>query len=181
MNRFPHLKRSSLWPAALILALPLNAVAAAPSEHDIKAAYLLNILKLVHRKEAPVERKVLTMCLLTPGPVEQPLRALESSIIGSRKLRIRTIQKDENLRSCEVVFLGRSSGQQAALRWANSLGLLTLGNDVDFIPMSGMVALLVEGRKIVVEVNAESVRNPDWVFSSHLLEIARIASQDGFR
>jgi hypothetical protein len=128
-----------------------------------------------------MDRHILTMCLLTPGPVEQPLRALESSVIDGRKLKIRSIRKEEDLRTCEVVFFGRSSGEQAMLNRANSQGVLTVGNDVAFVPMSGMVGLVVEGRRIVVEVNGEAVRSPDGTFSSHLLEIARVTNQGGIQ
>ncbi|MBC8167921.1 MAG: DUF4154 domain-containing protein, partial [Bryobacteraceae bacterium] len=62
------------------------------------------------------------------------------------------------------------------LATARATGILTMGNDREFLPLSGMVALIVENRRVVVEVNSLAIKHSVWVFSSHLLEIARLTS-----
>lgn len=157
------------------LALSHSAMALpAVTEYDLKAAYLLNVLKFAERKSGPREPEFITLCLLAPGPIEKPLGALSNSVVRGRKLRVRPIGSHGDLRGCEVVFIGRSSGHRAMLEKANALGSLTIGNDAEFVPMSGMISLIVENRRIVVEVNQQAVHGRDWVLSSHLLEIARI-------
>ena len=59
------------------------------------------------------------------------------------------------------------------LNKATSMGLFTVGNDADFVPSGGMAALVVESRKIVLEVNSSIASNTGWSISSHLLEVAR--------
>jgi hypothetical protein len=155
-------------------AISLSAV----TEYDLKAAYLLNILKFTETKAAPRDNAFITLCLLAPGPIEKPLEALENSLVRGRKLRVRPIMTQAELQGCEVVFIGRSPGHQAMLEKANALGALTIGNDAEFVPMSGMMALIVENRRVVVEINQRAIRGRDWVISSYLLEIARITGED---
>ena len=172
---------------AISAILVLLAVMARPSvsiagttDQDVRAAYLINILRLSHRKSPPpVSSPDLTLCLYRPGAIEQPLQALENSVVQGRKLRIRNIKKPE-IAGCDVVFFGETSGAEPALARAQSLGILTIGNDAEFIAISGMVALIVENRRMVVEIGQAAVRQGSWVFSSHLLEIARV-TQEGVR
>ena len=158
----------------LQLACSHASIAAAATESDLKAAYLINVLKLVHRKEPPADRGSMTLCLVAAGTLEQSMRAVEGSIIGGRKLKLLILRRDSEMRGCEAIFLGRTAGLRSTMDRARTLGLLTVGSDADFIPMSGMISLLVEGRKIVVEVNGDAIKTADWVFSSHLLEVARM-------
>ena len=160
---------------ALLQLSGSSAHATGPAaENDLKAAYLVNVLKLVHRKELPVGLDSFVLCLGSAGGMEPSIRALEGRLIGGRKLKLRGLQKDDDLRSCEAIFLGRTAGYRPHLTRASRLGLLTIGSDVEFIASAGMVSLVVEGRKIVVEVNGDTIKDPNWVFSSHLLEVARV-------
>lgn len=161
--------------ASVILFMAIGAAApmrSGPTEHDVKAAYVINILRFAERRSSAAAGD-LTLCLFGAGLMEQPLVDLENSTVRGRKLKIRTIARSD-IAGCEAIFFGRSSGAESALAKAQSLGILTIGNDSEFIPMSGMLALVVENRRIVVEVSQSAVRNQQWVLSSHLLEIARV-------
>lgn len=160
--------------AILQMSLPLAHATGPATGGDIKAAYLVNVLKRVHRQELPVGLDSLVLCLGSAGGVERSIQALEGSLIGGRKLKLRGLQKDDDPRSCEAIFLGRTAGYQPLLKRAHRLGLLTIGSDADFIAAAGMVSLVVEGRKVVVEVNGDSIKDANWAFSSHLLEVSRV-------
>jgi YfiR/HmsC-like len=170
MGRALHL-RFALCGLVLVHAM---ASGSAVTEHDLKAAYLLNVLKFAERRSGPVDPEYLTLCLVAPGPIEKPLGTLGDSGVRGRKLRVRLVGPGRDLQGCEVVFVGRSSGHRPLLDKANALGILTIGNDSEFVAMSGMMALIVENRRILVEINRHAVKGGDWVISSHLLEIARI-------
>jgi hypothetical protein len=166
----------SIRALALSLAIFLTGVClATPTEYEIKAAYLLNVLKLVERKAPPGDRVWLTLCLVSPGPTGGPLLALENSPVRGRKLRVRRIEGIAGIEDCEVVFFGRSTGSQSLVAKANTLGVLTVGNDSDFVGISGAIALLVENRRVVIEVNERASKHGDWTISSQLLEMARMA------
>jgi hypothetical protein len=131
-------------------------------------------LRLTERRTAAT-RSDFVLCIVAAGAVERPLRILEGTAIRGRKLVIRRVD-DDNLARCEAVFFGRSSGAESILAKAETLGLLTVGNDSDFVPSSGMVALVVENRRIVIELNRQALKSGEWGFSSHLLELVRLAS-----
>jgi len=167
--------------AAVLLAMAVSVWATAsvraavPSEEDVKAAYVVNILRLVEPR-SPVVANELVLCLLNAGPIEPPLRILEGTVIRGRKLRIRTAAKGDTA-GCQVLFFGRSSGFESVVSKANSEGHLTLGNDSEFLSMAGMIALVVENRRVVVVIDRSAIQSGDWRFSSHLLEIARLSSR----
>lgn len=160
--------------------MPLLSVrasnATAITEHEVKAAYVVNILKLTERKTPLVGANTqdLVVCVHAAGPVDAPLRSLEGTVIRGRKLKLLSAKGD--LKSCEAIVIGRTAGQEALLAKATAEGLLTVGMDETFLARNGMVALLVENRRVVVEINRVSVEGSDWRFSSHLLEIARFSN-----
>ena len=59
---------------------------------------------------------------------------------------------------------------------ASVLGVLTIGQDHDFLTRGGLVALLVQNRRVIVEVNRLAIDGGQWRFSSHLLEIAHVSN-----
>ena len=52
------------------------------------------------------------------------------------------------------MFFGESSGAaDGVLAKAHTLGILTIGSGAEFLPLSGMVALVIENRRMVVEIS----------------------------
>ena len=155
-----------------ILSPGLAALAASgASESDVKAAYVLNILRLTQRKE-PTGNE-LHLCMLRAGVLEPALQALDGTLILGRRLKARTTQKGQ-IEGCDVLFFGELSGVAATLSRAHAMGMLTIGSDDKFLAMSGMVSLVMEHRRIVVQINQAALKSPVWLFSSHLLEVARV-------
>ncbi|MFN7938645.1 MAG: YfiR family protein [Bryobacteraceae bacterium] len=142
-----------------------------PNESDVKAAYVLNILRLTQRKDPPGGE--LHLCLLRPGVLEPALQALDGTLLQGRRLKTRTATK-ESIEGCDVLFFGDLSGAARTLARGHARGMLTIGCDEKFLAMSGMVALVMEHRRIVVEINQSALKSPVWTFSSHLLEVARV-------
>jgi YfiR/HmsC-like len=164
----------------LAVALTGRAVSAPSSEYDLKAAYLFNILRFVEHRDVPKGEEHFTLGLHAAGAIEQAIAPLEGSLMHGKKLRIRTIKVESELVGCDAVFFGSSTARtNRILSKATALGLLTVGNDADFIPNGGMMALVVESRRIVLAVNSSLSANTRWAISSHLMEVARIT--DGAR
>lgn len=157
---------------ALTSATPLAAPG--PSEFELKAAYVLNILRFSSRKGPPPTAD-LHLCLIRPGLIEPALKALEGTSIQGRRLRVRNAGKGV-IEGCEVLFFGELPESEKILVQGHTYGMLSIGCDHRFVTLSGMVALVVEHRRIVVEINQAAVRAGDWIFSSHLLEVARVTA-----
>lgn len=150
-------------------ALPAPRLA---SDSDVKAAFILNILRLTEKKGSPATGQFL-LCLIAAGAVENSLRAAGNPVIRGRALKLKNVTGGQ-IAGCEALFFGSSANAEPVLARAQHSNVLTIGNDTEFVSLSGMVALLVENRRIVVEINDSSRRTGEWVFSSHLLEVARV-------
>lgn len=157
---------------ALTSATPLAAPG--PGESELKAAYVLNILRFSSRKGQSLTAD-LHLCLIRPGVIEPALKALDGTSVQGRRLRVRNAIKGV-IEGCDVLFFGDLTGVEKTLTQGHSTGVLSIGCDHRFVSLSGMVALVVEHRRIVVEINQAAVKSSDWVFSSHLLEIARVTA-----
>jgi len=157
---------------ALTPATPLAAPGS--GEFELKAAYVLNILRFSSRK-APLTTADLQLCLIRPGVIEPALKALDGTAVQGRRLRVRNATKDP-IEGCNVLFFGDLSGAEKTLAQGHTRGMLSIGCDHRFVSLSGMVALVVEHRRIVVEINQAAVHSGDWIFSSHLLEVARVTA-----
>jgi hypothetical protein len=171
----------SIAAVCLGVLLTMPAAATAPSEHDLKAAYVFNILRFIEKRAVGKPGEFLTLGVHAAGPIESSLRALEGTPVRGSKLRIQRVEQDSDVRGCEVVFFGRSHGKsaQSIHSAAAQAGVLTIGNDAEFLPAGGMIALVVESRKVIIELNLEAIVATGWVASSHLLEMARIVKGAG--
>ena len=135
---------------------------------------MLNILRLSERKQVPQSGSgEIVLCLLSPGPVAQPLQRLQGTVVRGKPVAVKTVQKG-GVGGCDVLYVGRTSGLENVVRNAFDSGILTIGSDDEFMSASGGVALVVDGRRIAIVVNEALVKQGRWTFSSHLLEIARI-------
>jgi hypothetical protein len=162
---------------ACLLLVTIVQGAHAPTEYELKAAYIYNVLRLVHRAGAKPGEHV-TLCTYSAGPIEQGLRTLESSSLHGRKFRVRTLTDSKELAECDAVFFGRSNGAVPRLvAESGAHRVLTIGNDEHFLAAGGMIALFVESRRVVVEVNPAALAAAGWVASSYLLEVARVVKE----
>lgn len=149
------------------------APSSSPTEYELKAAVVFNILRLVEKTGRSGE--YVTLCAYTAGRIEQALSALEGSRVRGRTLRIRTVEDDSGLAGCDAVFYGRSAGPVTRMIAKSGAGrALTIGNDKDFLAAGGMIAVLLESRSIVIEIDEQRTEAAGWTISSHLLEVARV-------
>jgi hypothetical protein len=147
----------------------------AAAEHSVKAAYVVNILRFAERQGTAPQGALFVLAVYAAGPVEPSLLTLEGSTVRGRKLHIRIVRDETELRGCDALFLGRAEGRGARmLTAAGAFGLLTIGIEREFILAGGMVDLAVESHRIVVEVNPNAVAGSGWTLSSQLLELARL-------
>lgn len=164
---------------AALAFLPIFATAsplpaANPSEFELKAAYVLNILRFSSRK-APLTAGDLHLCLIRAGLMQPALQTLEGTPVQGRRLKVRGAAKGD-INGCDVVFFGDMTGTEKILAKSHAMGLLSIGTEQRFVSLSGMVALVIEHRRIVVKINQAAVNSAQWTFSSHLLEVARVTA-----
>jgi len=168
--------RMRLGLICLIAAGAVGQIADQTVEYQVKAAFLLNFAKFVEwppnvfaAADSPV-----AICVLGKDPFGQALdEVVHGETVGSRRLVVQRISKVPAPRMCQVVFAG--SGEKDLPEVLSSLGrgVLAVGEGDKFLRDGGMIAMVVENRRVRFDVNQTATANAGLNLSSRLLTVAR--------
>lgn len=167
--------RLALGTAGLLL---LAGSAAAVSEYQVKAAFLLNFGKFVEwPPESFAEDRTLQICVLGEDPFGEDLDAtLSGRSVGRNPVKPHRVASPAAARSCEIVFVSRSERHRtdeivAALR---GRPVLLVGEVERFARRGGMINFVEVDQKIRFEINEEAAKRAGLRISSQLLKLATI-------
>lgn len=156
--------------ASLLLPAP---GAAQVSESDVKAAYLYQFSKYVEWPETSTGP--ITMCIAGDPAVAGALQKIAGEEAGSgRRVVVRQDPEPSRVADCQVLFAGRSDEPrlEALLKSLDTRPTLTVGQDQPFLRRGGMVAFLVQDRKIRFSVSLAAAQAAHLKISSQLLRHA---------
>jgi hypothetical protein len=180
-----------LAPACAILAFlaaaGLSAAAEeatspeAPSEYEVKAAFIYNFARFVDWPVRPGAPTGLALCVVGKDPFGRALDALEGKAVGDRKLQIRRVSDPESLAGCDMVFISASEQHRLAaiLRALRSSPALTIGDTRGFAEQGVMINFYLEGDRVRFEVNPDSATGAGVKISSKLLRLGRLVGERG--
>jgi hypothetical protein len=158
---------------AAILLLAFSGAHAAPSEYELKAAFVYQIAKFV---EWPPTNAPLRLCVVGGNPFGTSLEGVRGKLVNARKLEIAQLGAAGDPRECHLLFI--AAGAERNLERINALargaGILTIGDSEGFAQRGVMVNFFLENDKVRFEINLESVRQSGVSISSRLLSLARI-------
>jgi hypothetical protein len=156
--------------------LPSRTVAQTDLEYQVKAAFLLNFAKFVEwpsnafaDSDSPV-----AICILGKDPFG---RAIDDLVQGEqangRKLIVRRMNELPTPRACQVVFAEGSTKDVA--KTLNGLGrsVLTVGEGGSFLRDGGIIAFVIENRRVRFDINQTAAETAALKLSSKLLSVAR--------
>ncbi len=166
---------------AFLLALaPIPAGAdQAPTDFQVKAAYLFNFLKFVEWPENPGAdphaKWEIGFVGQTPISEELARMAVGKNVLG-RDLEIKTLQASENLRACNIVFISDSEKKRlpAILNALRGSSVLTVADMDDFIGAGGMVQFVVEDARVRLSIDLGAATRAHLKISSKLLLLAHV-------
>ncbi|HEY6389748.1 MAG TPA: YfiR family protein, partial [Bryobacteraceae bacterium] len=162
----------------LCFALAIGALAAAdqPQEYQVKAAFLLNFTKFIDwpatafgASDSPV-----AICILGDDPFGAALdQIVEGEVVDGRKISVQRIKRAPPPKSCQVLFAGKP--EKAALKILPGLGpgVLTVSEGESFARSGGMIAFVIENRRVRFDINLTVAENAGLKLSSKLLSVAR--------
>lgn len=158
----------------LILALALSPVAAAadrpPQEYEVKAAFLLNFSKFIEWPAAAAESPF-TICILGDDPFGPLLdQMISGETVGGRKLVVQRLGRNKPA-SCQILFAGRNDLPAPLPGLAR--GVLTVGEGEEFLREGGMIAFVLEDRRVRFNVSQKAALKAGLRISSKLLSVAR--------
>lgn len=170
----------------LILLIPALRGRAqdAPSEYQVKAAYLFNFLKFVEWPENTFGDPLAPMVIGVVG--DDPFgNALPQVVIGKtvqgRDVVVRIYRAGEDLRGAHILFISSSERKKlpAILSSLRGSGVLTVADMEGFLDLGGMIEFVPENNRVRFAINVEAARRAKLKMSSKLLSLAKTVEGKG--
>ena len=151
----------------------------APSETQLKAAFLVNFPKYV---EWAAETAVQTngpVVVATWGETnlgEELRKMTQGKTINGRLVVFKILEENDNVADSHVLFIPDSARRRvpALLEKLKGSSVLTVGESDDFLEKGGMINLARRDRKVRLEINLVSSRQANLKISSKLLSVADV-------
>jgi hypothetical protein len=165
---------------ALLSAGGMTPLTAATPVTDaaVKMAIVYNFGKFV---EWPAEKlaaapHLFTICIAGPADRLQPgIAAIRTKTVKGRELRIHTLDRDEPIDGCEILFFSEMDAKRLAplLIKAHELSILSVSDSEHFTDAGGIVELTTTNNRVQFSVNLQAARTANLRISSELLRLAR--------
>jgi hypothetical protein len=158
-----------------LLAAALTAQAPAPSEYQLKAAFLYNFGKFVEWPASafPAPDTPFGVCILGEDPFGLDLETvLRGKTLVGRELLLRRLHSESEWPRCHILFT--SGPPPVSLLDPPREGLLTVGEAPGFTRSGGVVRFVVDAGKVRFEINPDAADRAKLRISSKLLRLARI-------
>lgn len=157
----------------LLVAIPwLRAQSAA--EYEVKAAFLLNFTKFIEWTDPEAQRNVpISLCIAGDDPFGRTLdQVVEGETVNDRKIKVQRVRPAVDA-NCHVAFFGASHKDLGKVVSTVPSGVLTVGEGDAFLRDGGMIAFVVDNRRVRFDINMAAIRNSGLRVSSRLLTVAR--------
>lgn len=147
-----------------------------PVEYQVKAAFLLNFTKFVDWPAASFANpdSPIAICILGKDPFGPVLdEIVQGETVNARKVTVQRISQPPGPRTCHVVFVGEPGKETSKKLSGLGRGVLTVGEGDGFLRDGGMVALVVDNRRVRFDINQAAATNAGLSLSARLLNVAR--------
>jgi hypothetical protein len=162
--------------AAVVPGCPAQPAGEPPLEYQVKAAFLLNFTKFIEwpPPESVEPDSQARICIVGEDPFGTLLdRMIEGEILNGRKLVIQRLHH-QSPESCEVLFFAKADQKDVSAVLSDiGPGVLTVGEGEHFLRDGGMIAFVVENRRVRFDINQTAALRARLKISSKLLTIAR--------
>lgn len=149
----------------------------APTEYQVKAAFLYNFVKFVEWPAAALpQNSPVRLCVLGQDPFGSDLEStVAGRVLNGRPLLIRRSERLEDLGACHVLFISSSerAGLATVLAALKEASVLTVGETDGFATQGGMIRLTLEENKVRFEINVQAAERARLRISSQLLRLAK--------
>ncbi len=176
-----------LFAAVLSLSVSFAFAQKAPTEYEVKAAFLYNFLKFVEwpPKAFAAKDTPIVIGIVGTDPFSEPggsTNLLEQAVAGKnieeRKLLVRRVEAGAGLQDCQLIFISSSEKPHLKdiLDQLKDSPALTVSELDDFCQLGGIINFVKQAGKIRFEINAAEAEAHHLKISSRLLNVAKIIS-----
>ena len=161
----------------LLLAVMPSGAQTAPSEYQIKAAFLFNFAKFVDWPPTafPAPSSPVIIGVLGKNVFGDTLeQTLHDKSINNHPVELRVFHSVAEVTNCHVLFISTSEKGRLAKTLAALQGtsILTVSEMDEFISAGGMINFVIEDDKIRFEINNDAAEKAGLKISSKLLSLA---------
>ena len=175
-SRVPH-TGIFIGTLALLLAWQPRSHASAPTEYEVKAAYLYNFGLFVHWQapDAAGRERPFSICVLGTDPFGKALDAtIAGETIGAQSVVAHRIVNDAEASECRVLLI--SSSEDTALKTilddVGRASILTVSDMPEFVNRGGIIQFVIENSRVRFEINLAAAERAHLTLSSQLLKLA---------
>lgn len=177
------------WLKTIVAAIGLGLIAAcvcarvgwgaaAPTEYQLKAVFLVNFAKFVDWPAPSFKspQSPINLCVTGDDPFKVDLDdAVKGQTVGERSLAVRRVSHPQPGDNCHILFIGLSERDrfERILAAFKNHACLTVGEEPEFAQAGGMINLLLEDGKIRFEVSLDVAERTGLKLSSRLLKLAK--------
>jgi hypothetical protein len=167
-----------LLSAGISLGLGVSVCAAdePPLEYQVKAAFLLNFTKFVQWPAVAFsdQRSPLAICILGEDPFGSWLdEIVKGEAVNGRELVVQRIRRAPQAKSCQVLFVARQEKEVPRILDDLGPGVLTVGEGENFLEDGGIIAFVIEDRRVRFDINQRGAARARLTLSSRLMSVAR--------
>jgi YfiR/HmsC-like len=160
-----------------------NAGDQAPTEYQVKAAFLLNFARFVEwpPRAFASATSPLGVCVLGEDPFGEALdRAVLGKTLSDRTLMVRRGKKLQELDGCEILFISASERGRLPeiLGELRNAPVLTVGDSEEFAARGGGVQFTLEDNHVHFMVNVDATERAGLKVSSKLLSLAHVVHDE---
>jgi hypothetical protein len=120
------------------------------------------------------ERSPLTICILGEDPFEDTLdHMVEGEVVNGRKLVLQRIRRGIPAEICRVLFISKSEKEVRKALSGVGPGVLTVGEGENFLADGGIIAFVMENRRVRFDINVTTAANAMLTINARLLSVAR--------
>lgn len=167
---------------ACALLLTLTPARAAPSEYELKSAFIYQIARFVEWPSPPgsLASAPLRLCVLGGNPFGTALDTISGKPVNERRMEVSLLDMNADTRECAMLFIAAPAERhlERITALSRGTGMLTIGDTQGFAQRGVMVNFFLENGKIRFEINLEASRRAGLKISSQLLKLARIIREE---
>jgi hypothetical protein len=172
--------RRAVAAAGLVCAIGAAPVSAgAPSEHQVKAAFLYNFANFIQWPDGALGAAgaPLKVCVVGTDPFGSALDdAFRDQVVHGRGVQIERGTTLAAVGRCHILFLSQSEQRRwpELLKALGSAPTLTVADGAPLVRQGGMVSFVLEAKRVRFEINRGAAEDAGLRISSKLLALARI-------
>jgi hypothetical protein len=157
---------------ALLAASPIRAA----EEYHVKAAFLLNFTKFVEWPSdsfaSPSSR--ISICILGDDPFGPVLdQIVEDEAVDEHKLSVERLRDPPPHGTCQVLFVDGRRKDLTQIIDSVEPGVLTVGEGEGFLRDGGIVAFVIDNRRVRFDINQNAASKAGLRLDARLLNVAR--------